>query len=98
MKIEKLSWMLCLSLLMPVAGCDEDDDGGDDSAGDSANNSESGGGEAGGEEGGMTSSSQEECMSSHECINGVCTCQTAGLEDMACTDDDACVEECEICG
>ena len=88
------SWMLSLALLVPVAACD-DDDGGDDSAGDSANNT--GGGEEGGEGGGMTSSSEETCQTSHVCINDVCTCQTPGLEDAACTDDEACVDECEIC-
>jgi|GEM_PF-2089554 len=96
MRFEKLSsWMLALTLVAPLGACDEEDDGGDDSAGDSANGSE--GGEAGEEGGGMTSSSEETCQSSHACINDVCTCQTPGLEDMECTDDEACEEECEIC-
>lgn len=82
------SLMLSLALLVPVAGCD-DEDGGDDSAGDSANDS--------GNEGGMTSSSEETCQSLHECINDVCVCQTPTLEDMPCTDNDECVDECEIC-
>lgn len=89
MKTTFKSWMLSLALLVPVAACD-DDDGGDDSAGDSANDS-------GNEGGGMTSSSEETCQSSHQCINDVCECQTPTLEGMECTDDDECVDECEIC-
>lgn len=97
MTIKTLSpWILAFSLLAPVPACD-DDDGGDDSAGDSANG-ESGGGEEGGEEGGgMTSSSEETCMTSHSCLNDVCVCETPGLEDMPCTDDEMCVDECEVC-
>jgi hypothetical protein len=98
MRRQNLSWFLCLSLLTPVA-CDEDD-GGDDSAGDSADGETGGGGEAGeagGEGGGMTSSSQQTCVTNHTCINDACTCDTPGLEGAPCTDDDACVEECEIC-
>ena len=86
MRLHNLSsWMLSLALFMPLAACDDEDDGGD-SAGDSANSSN-----------GMTSSSEEVCQSSHQCINDVCTCQTPGLVDMPCTDEDACEEECEIC-
>lgn len=97
MRLQNLStWMLSLALFMPLAACDEDDDGGDDSAGDSANGTE-GSGNSGNSGNGMTSSSEEVCMSSHQCINDACTCQTPGLEDMPCTDDDACEEECEIC-
>ena len=44
-----------------------------------------------------TSSSMEECNSSHECINDVCECTTPGMEGEACTDDEACVDECEVC-
>ena len=89
------TWMLSLALLVPVAACD-DDEGGDDSAGDSANNT--GGGEEGGEEGGgMTSSSEESCQTSHICINDVCTCQTPGLEDEECADEESCVDDCEVC-
>lgn len=83
------TWMVCLALIAPVA-CDEDE-GGDDSGGDSANATE------GGADEGMESSSQEVCDSRHECINGACTCQTPSLEDAPCTDEDACVDECEIC-
>ena len=90
------SLMLSFALLMPVAGCD-DDDGGDDTAGDSANDSGSDSGNDSGNDSGMTSSSEETCQSNHACINDACTCQTPGLEDMPCTDDEACVEECEIC-
>lgn len=101
MRLQNLStWMLSLALFMPLAACDEDDDGGDDSAGDSANGTEGNGDDGGnGDEGGngMTSSSSETCVSNHTCINGVCTCQTPGLKDMPCSDDDACEEECEIC-
>jgi hypothetical protein len=45
----------------------------------------------------MTSSSQQTCVTNHTCINDACTCDTPGLEGAPCTDDDACVEECEIC-
>lgn len=94
MRLHNLSsWMLSLTLFMPLAACDEEDDGGDDSAGDSANGTE-GSGNSGNSQ---TSSSEEVCQSSHECINDVCTCQTPSLEDMPCTDDEACEEECEIC-
>lgn len=83
-------WMLSLALLVPVAACG-DDDGGDDSAGDSANNTQ------GGEGGGMTSSSEESCQTSHICINDVCTCQTPGLVDEECADEESCVDDCEVC-
>lgn len=81
------SWMISLVLFMPLAACDDEDDSGDDSAGDSANDSGNG----------MTSSSEETCVTQHQCINDTCTCQTPGLEDQPCTDEEACVEECEIC-
>ncbi len=102
MTIKTLSpWMLAFSLLAPLPACDDDDDGGDDSAGDSANDQSGGGDEdGGGEQGGdeATSSSSETCMTSHSCLNGVCQCETPGIEGAACTDDEECVDECEICG
>jgi hypothetical protein len=98
MRLQNLStWMLSFALFMPLAACDEEDDGGDDSAGDTADGTEGSGNNSGNSGNGMTSSSSETCMSSHDCINGSCVCQTPGLEDMPCTDDDACAEECEIC-
>lgn len=101
MRIPDLApWMLSFALFMPLAACD-DDDGGDDSAGDSANATDSGddsGNDSGDDSSNsQTSSSEETCVSSHQCINGACTCQTPGLEDQPCTDDEACEEECEIC-
>jgi hypothetical protein len=41
--------------------------------------------------------SSQQCESSHQCTNGVCECTTEGKEGDACTDDDACVDECEVC-
>ena len=84
----------------PVA-CDDDDDG--DSGNDSSNATtaaDDGGsaGDAAGDDGAeVTSSSMQTCDSSHQCINDVCECTTEGLEGTSCTDDDACVDECEVC-
>ncbi len=96
-----LRFTLSAALFLPLACGDDDDSDPDDSAGDTdmsgsgnsgnSGNSDSNSGNA------QTSSSMETCQSSHDCINDVCTCQTPGLEDMPCTDDDACAEECEIC-
>lgn len=83
---------LSAALFLPLACDEEDDDKKDDSAGDTDMT-----GNSGNSGNGMTSSSMETCQTVHECINDACTCQTPGLEDMECTDDDACVEECEIC-
>lgn len=97
MRLQTLSsWMLSLALFMPLAACD-DDDKGDDSGGDSANATDGSGNASNDSSNSQTSSSEETCVTNHQCINGACTCQTPGLEDQPCTDDDACVEECEIC-
>lgn len=42
-------------------------------------------------------STNQTCNSSHECVNGACTCTTAGMSSTACTDDEKCVDECEVC-
>ncbi len=98
MRLQHLStWMLSLTLFMPLAACDEEDDGGDDTAGDSANGTEGSGNSGNDSANSQTSSSEETCVTMHQCLNGVCTCQTPGLEDQPCTDEDACPEECEIC-
>ena len=86
---------LVLSLGFAPLACDDDDDG--DSGGDTGND---GGdhadhGESGSAE--VTSSSMQTCESMHSCVNDVCVCETPGLEDQSCTDDDACVDECEVC-
>jgi hypothetical protein len=44
-----------------------------------------------------TTGSEQTCNSSHDCVNGSCVCTTPGLENMPCTDDMACEDECEIC-
>ncbi|MFP4599981.1 MAG: hypothetical protein ACLFVJ_17115 [Persicimonas sp.] len=56
-------------------------------------------GDDGGDDGdnNTSSSSSETCSSSHECVNGACECTTSGKEGDACTDDDACEDECEVC-
>lgn len=42
-------------------------------------------------------STETTCDSSHECINDVCECTTEGKDGEACTDNDTCPEECEVC-
>ena len=42
-------------------------------------------------------SSSETCNSEHECINDVCECKTSGKDGNSCTDNSACVSECEVC-
>ncbi|MCA9704298.1 MAG: hypothetical protein KDK70_00415 [Myxococcales bacterium] len=90
---------LALALALAPLAC-AGDDGDDDTSNDSHNDSHDSGNESGGTSANTsvnTSSSMETCMSSHECINDVCTCTTPGMEDMACTDDTACEDECEVC-
>ena len=95
--------IFALSLALTTFGiaCDDDDDddnptsasAGDDGGGDDGGTV--GGGDGGG--GGQNTSSSETCDSRHECINDACQCTTPGLEGTACTDNDACVDECEVC-
>lgn len=40
---------------------------------------------------------EQTCTSSHECVNGVCECTTAGKDGDSCTSDEACPDECEVC-
>lgn len=50
-----------------------------------------------GDGGGGSGSTSTNCKSSHQCINGACTCTTAGKDGNSCTDADACVSECKVC-
>lgn len=88
--------LLLATLLTTTFACEKDDDDDNDSGAEtgsasdpttspSTSNTSS------------TTSTEEVCDSSHMCVGTVCTCTTPGLENMACTDDTACVEECEIC-
>jgi hypothetical protein len=89
------SAFLLAAFLMPLA-CGGDDKG-DDGGNDSNNSSATEGSGAMTTAQTQTTSTMEECNTSHQCIGGACTCTTPGLENMACTDDTACEEECEIC-
>lgn len=85
---------LALTLGFVPLACDDEDDG--DTGGETGND----GGDApddGGDGAEETGSSMQTCESMHSCINDVCTCETPGLEDQSCTDNDACVDECEVC-
>lgn len=87
--IRKLLPILLACTLPLWSACDDDDD---DDGGSSASASASA---SAGD--GATSSSMMTCNSSHDCINDVCECTTAGKDGDSCTDDTACVDECEVC-
>lgn len=36
------------------------------------------------------------CVSTHECVNGVCECTTSGLDGTSCNED-SCEDTCEVC-
>lgn len=46
---------------------------------------------------GGSGSTSTNCESSHQCINGACTCTTSGKDGNSCTDNDACESECKVC-
>jgi hypothetical protein len=99
MTLRRPTRTLLLSLLsvpLFVGACDKEDDDKDKTTtqGGSSGDTNDSDASASATTSTMT---EEECMSSHECINDVCECTTPGLEDMSCTDDEACEEECEIC-
>lgn len=93
-----LPTLLVALVVAPIGACGGDD-GGDDSGNDSNNSSadDSGGSDAMTTAQTQTSSTMETCDSSHQCVGGSCMCTTPGLENMSCTDDTLCEEECEIC-
>lgn len=88
---------LLVALLVTAVACGGDD--GDDSGNDSNNSSadDSGGSDAMTTAQTQTSSTMETCDSSHQCVGASCMCTTPGLENMTCSDDTLCEEECEIC-
>jgi hypothetical protein len=92
-------FLLPLALLVgfaPVACGGDDDDDDMDTGNDSANDSAASDSTPA-DGGGMSSSTMETCDSSHQCINDVCECTTPSKEGDACTDDESCVDECEVC-
>ena len=92
--MKRLLFPLVIVFGFTAISCDEEDDNMD--TGNSTDGADDGM-DDGGDDGVMTSSSMEECNSSHECINDVCECTTPGKEEQACTDDEMCVDECEVC-
>lgn len=90
--------LLVALVVAPIGACGGDDSG-DDSGNDTNNSSadDSGGSDAMTTAQTQTTSTEETCDSSHQCIGASCMCTTPGLENMSCTDDTACEEECEIC-
>lgn len=88
--------LLSALLALPLA-CGGDDDDDDDGSGSSNSNTGGSNTNPSTTAPSDTSSSMETCDSAHACVNDVCECTTPGLEGMACTNDAACVAECEIC-
>jgi hypothetical protein len=89
--------LLLATLLTTTFACGGDDDDDNDTGADTGSASDPSTTSPSTSNTSSTTSTEEVCDSSHMCVGASCVCTTPGLENMACTDDTACEEECEIC-
>lgn len=92
--MKRLFLPLVIALGFAGISCDEEDD--DMDTGNSTDNMDAGDDDDD-DDSSMEDSSMEECNTNHMCINDVCECTTPGKEEQPCTDEEKCVDECEVC-